>query len=102
MGHYTPRMASGPDISLILPAFNEARAIPVTIGEAVRYFTSRGLRYEIIVAADGGDVRINIRVIEFQIIENRGARPVVHEFRPLIEKRSVVLIRLDDEQSFFS
>src|SRR5450432_725589 len=55
MGHYTPRMASGPDISLILPAFNEARAIPVTIGEAVRYFTSRGLRYEIIVAADGGD-----------------------------------------------
>jgi dolichyl-phosphate beta-glucosyltransferase len=48
-------MASGPDISLILPAFNEARAIPVTIGEAVRYFTSRGLRYEIIVAADGGD-----------------------------------------------
>jgi glycosyltransferase involved in cell wall biosynthesis len=48
-------MASGPDISLILPAFNEARAIPVTVGEAVRYFTSRGLRYEIIVAADGGD-----------------------------------------------
>ena len=55
MGHYNPRMASGPDISLILPAFNEARAIAVTIGEAVRYFTSRGLRYEIIVAADGGD-----------------------------------------------
>jgi dolichyl-phosphate beta-glucosyltransferase len=48
-------MASGPDISLILPAFNEARAIPVTIGEAVRYFNARGLRYEIIVAADGAD-----------------------------------------------
>ena len=44
-----------PDISLILPAYNEARVIPVTIGEAVRYFESRKLRYEIIVAADGGD-----------------------------------------------
>jgi dolichyl-phosphate beta-glucosyltransferase len=48
-------MTSRPDISLILPAYNEARAIPVTIGEAVRYFNSRWLRYEIIVAADGGD-----------------------------------------------
>jgi len=43
------------DISLILPAYNEARVIPTTIGDAVRYFGSRGLRYEIIVAADGTD-----------------------------------------------
>jgi len=43
------------DISLILPAYNEARVIPVTVGDAVRYFDSRGLRYEIIVAADGTD-----------------------------------------------
>src|ERR1017187_6272724 len=44
-----------PDISLILPAYNEARVIPVTIGEAVAYFENRNLRYEIIVAADGAD-----------------------------------------------
>src|SRR5665811_2447509 len=44
-----------PDISLILPAYNEARVIPLTIGEAVRYFDSRGLRYQVIVAADGTD-----------------------------------------------
>jgi dolichyl-phosphate beta-glucosyltransferase len=44
-----------PDISLILPAYNEARVIPTTVGEAVRYFDARGLRYEIIVAADGAD-----------------------------------------------
>src|SRR5260370_39634335 len=44
-----------PEISLILPAYNEARVIPVTIAEAVRYFESRGLRYQIIVAADGTD-----------------------------------------------
>ena len=48
-------MTSQPDISLILPAYNEARVIPQTIGEAVRYFTGAGLRYEIIVAADGSD-----------------------------------------------
>src|SRR5258707_14654077 len=42
-----------PEISLILPAYNEARVIPVTTAEAVRYFESRGLRYQIIVAADG-------------------------------------------------
>lgn len=43
------------DISLILPAYNEARVIPTTIGDAVRYFDARGLRYQIIVAADGMD-----------------------------------------------
>ncbi len=48
-------MSFAPDISLILPAYNEARAIPVTIDDAVRYFTSRNLSYEIIVAADGAD-----------------------------------------------
>ena len=41
-----------PDISLILPAYNEPRVIPVTVGEAVHYFESRGLSYEIIVAAE--------------------------------------------------
>src|ERR1017187_2436957 len=44
-----------PQISLILPAYNEARVIEVTIGEAVRYFESPGLSYQIIVAADGTD-----------------------------------------------
>jgi dolichyl-phosphate beta-glucosyltransferase len=44
-----------PAISLILPAYNEARVIPVTIAEAVRYFESRGLSYQIVVAADGTD-----------------------------------------------
>ena len=44
-----------PEISLILPAYNEARVIPVTIGEAVAYFDRRGWSYQIIVAADGSD-----------------------------------------------
>ena len=48
-------MASDPDISLILPAYNEARVIGQTIAEAVGYFRKAGLRHEIIVAADGSD-----------------------------------------------
>jgi dolichyl-phosphate beta-glucosyltransferase len=44
-----------PNISLILPAFNEAGAIARTIDESVRYFESRALSYEIIVVADGTD-----------------------------------------------
>ena len=44
-----------PDITLILPAYNEARVIPTTVGEAVRYFDSRRMTYQIIVAADGND-----------------------------------------------
>ncbi|MGC9949259.1 MAG: dolichyl-phosphate beta-glucosyltransferase [Bryobacteraceae bacterium] len=43
------------DVSLILPAYNEAATIAATIRETGDYFRSRGLRYEIIVAADGGD-----------------------------------------------
>jgi dolichyl-phosphate beta-glucosyltransferase len=43
------------DVSLILPAFNEAKRIASTIDEAVRYFEGRQCGYEIIVAADGDD-----------------------------------------------
>jgi dolichyl-phosphate beta-glucosyltransferase len=43
------------DISLILPAFNEAATIVQTIREVVEYFESRKYRYEVIVAADGND-----------------------------------------------
>jgi len=65
-------MASDPDISLILPAYNEARVVPRTIAEAMRYFAEAGLRYEIIVAADGSDgTREAVR-------EMARANPVLH------------------------
>src|SRR5580704_2648776 len=49
------RVSSSPDISLILPAYNEASTVRNTIHEAVQYFTGRNLQYEIIVPADGDD-----------------------------------------------
>jgi dolichyl-phosphate beta-glucosyltransferase len=47
--------AGAPDVSLILPAYNEAATIEDTMREAYRYFQSRGLTAQIIVSADGGD-----------------------------------------------
>jgi dolichyl-phosphate beta-glucosyltransferase len=44
-----------PDITLILPAYNEAKTIANTLAEAAAYFRSRALRYQIVVAADGED-----------------------------------------------
>lgn len=44
-----------PNLSLILPAYNEAGCIASTIAEAVDYFRRRNLTYEILVAADGAD-----------------------------------------------
>lgn len=51
----TPPQKEAYDITLILPAFNEAERIAATISEVKSYFEGRGLRYEIIVAADGED-----------------------------------------------
>lgn len=48
-------MIPAPDITLILPAYNEAATIGATIGETAGYFQARRLTYEIIVAADGTD-----------------------------------------------
>lgn len=44
-----------PDITLILPAYNEVSAIGGAIGEVRAYFSDRGRRCEIIVSADGDD-----------------------------------------------
>ena len=43
------------DITLILPAYNEARGIQSTVEQALDYFDKRGIRCEIIVPADGSD-----------------------------------------------
>jgi dolichyl-phosphate beta-glucosyltransferase len=44
-----------PDISIILPAYNEAGAIEQTIRDTAGYLASRDLACEIIVPADGND-----------------------------------------------
>ena len=48
-------MPSTPQISLILPAYNEASRIAETVNQAKMYFEARSLTYQIIVSADGND-----------------------------------------------
>ena len=47
---------------------------------------------------DCGEVGEDVRVVELQIVQDRGARPVVNELRALVEERRVVLVRLDGEE----
>jgi dolichyl-phosphate beta-glucosyltransferase len=44
-----------PELSLIVPAYNEARRIRQTLEAMRSYLAARGLAYEILVAADGVD-----------------------------------------------
>ncbi len=47
---------------------------------------------------DRGHVRKDVGVVEFEVVEDRRARPVVDEFRALVEERRVVLVGLDHEE----
>ncbi|MEO7143010.1 MAG: dolichyl-phosphate beta-glucosyltransferase [Bryobacteraceae bacterium] len=47
--------SENPDITLILPAYNEAKTIANTIHDAMDYFGKLGMRWEIVVSADGTD-----------------------------------------------
>ena len=46
---------------------------------------------------DRADVGIDVRVVVLEVVQYRGARPVVHELGALVEERRVVLVRLDHE-----
>lgn len=47
--------APAPDLSLIVPAYNEARSIGHTVQALRSYLEARAFDYEVIVAADGDD-----------------------------------------------
>jgi hypothetical protein len=46
---------------------------------------------------DGRQVREDVGVVELEVVQDRGARPVVHELAALVEEGGVVLVGLDDE-----
>ena len=46
---------------------------------------------------DGGEVRVDVRVVELDVADDRHVREVVDELRPLVEEGTVVLVTLDHE-----
>jgi dolichyl-phosphate beta-glucosyltransferase len=48
-------VANAPDLSLIVPAYNEAGSILRTLAAVQQYLDGRGYAYEVIVSADGAD-----------------------------------------------
>lgn len=48
-------MSDNPLLTLVFPAYNEARTIANTVQEAIRYLDQKQITYEIIVSADGND-----------------------------------------------
>lgn len=95
-------MAYEPEISLILPAYNEARVIAQTIGEAAGYFDRVGLRYEIVVAADGSDgTRETVRAMArrnpaLQVIGEDGRRGKGRGIREAVALATGVVIGYAD------
>lgn len=76
------------DVSLIIPAYNEAKRISGTIAEAKRYFESKRLSFEILVGADGTDgtreivqqiARDDARIRVFGSAERRGKGRAIRE-----------------------
>ena len=47
---------------------------------------------------DRGQVGKDVGVVELEIVEDRGARTVMHELGALVEERGVVLVGLEDEE----
>ena len=47
---------------------------------------------------DRSQIRKDVRVIELEVVQNRGARMVVDELRALVEERRVVLVGFDHEE----
>ena len=81
-------MSQTPDITIILPAYNELATITRTVSETLHYFAARGLAPEVIVAADGTvrEVVVTLRIdtpIEVDYYRAGGILPFV--LRQLLE-----------------
>jgi dolichyl-phosphate beta-glucosyltransferase len=64
------------DISVVIPAYNEADRLGSTLERAVDYLSRRGLSYEVVVVDDGSRDR-TVQVAE--AFADRGVRVIRHE-----------------------
>lgn len=80
---------SAPDVSIVIPAYNEEATLDRTLGELTAYFRSAGLRYELIVVDDGSTdgtkdlvaarAREDEAIRSFSLDRNRGKGAAVRQ-----------------------
>src|SRR5579863_2133107 len=95
-------MALGrPDVSVIIPAYNEEKRLAPTVRDAVEYFRGRARSVEIIVVDDGSRDRtsdlthhLGAEMREVRLIRSPTVRDAVEYFRG--RARSVEIIVVDD------
>ncbi len=63
----------------------------------MRACARNGAHQVVKLALDGRQVVKNVGVVELQVVEHGGARPVVDEFAAFVEEGGVVFVRFDDE-----
>ena len=83
------------------PAAHRQRRCEVAVGGVPddAAAAGHGAHQVVELALDGRDVRIDVGVVELEVVEDQGARAVVNELRALVEERGVVLVGLDHEES---
>lgn len=83
-----PASSHAVDLSLIIPAYNEAQRIAATLAEARGYLEGKGLSFELLVGADGTDgtreivremARTDARIQVFGSAERRGKGHAIRE-----------------------
>ncbi len=60
-----------PDISIVVPAYNEERRLPPTLVDMIDYFDGKGVGYEIIVVDDGSKDNTTEIVHKFERIRSQ-------------------------------
>src|SRR5579864_13442 len=103
------RLARAPQRLAVRGAGKSLERRPATHGQRLPEPRVGGVPYDPTAGRDGAhqmvelpldrtDVGIDIGVVELEVIEDRGARTVVHELGALIEEGRVVFIGFDDEE----
>jgi dolichyl-phosphate beta-glucosyltransferase len=100
-----------PDISLVVPAYNEEERLPLMLADVATFIQPRGTPHEIIVVNDGsqdsttqvaleqaGKLRLNLVVVEYP--KNRGKGGAVRAGMSLVRGKYALMVDADGATTF--
>ena len=82
------------------PASHVQHIVQVAVVQRRHDQAGRRHRANLVVelSLDRVEIVEDVRMVEFEIVHDQGARMVMHELRPLVEECRVVFVGLDDEE----